>query len=150
MHSSLRNFRTIFAATVLICASTTLPLTVAAQAFPSKTVRVVVPFPPGGSADLLTRAMGKRLTEIWNQPVVADNRPGAGGNIAAELVARSVPDGYTLLMGAITTHSVAMSCMSLYAKPGYDLEKDLLPVSLVAQRPAYSGGASFGAGRQSR
>ncbi len=105
---------------------------VAAQAYPAKAVRIVVPFPPSGAADLLTRALGKKLTEALGQPITADNRPGAGGNIGAEAVAHSAPDGYTLLMGAVTTHAVSMS---LYAKLGYDLEKDLAPVSLVANVP---------------
>lgn len=103
-----------------------------AQTFPSKAVHILVPFPPSGAADLLTRALGKKLSDAWGQSVVADNRPGAGGNIAAEAVAKSAPDGYTLLMGAVTTHAVGMS---LYAKLGYDLEKDLTPVSLVANVP---------------
>ena len=103
-----------------------------AQTFPSKPVRVIVPFPPGGAADLLTRALGKKLTEAWGQAVIADNRPGAGGNIGAEAAAKSAPDGYTLLMAAVTTHAVSMS---LYSKLGYDLEKDLAPVSLVANVP---------------
>lgn len=103
-----------------------------AQTFPSKAVHIMVPFPPGGAADLLTRALGKKLQEAWGQPVVAENRPGAGGNIAAEAVAKSAADGYMLLMGAVTTHAVGMS---LYAKLGYDLEKDLAPVSLVANVP---------------
>jgi tripartite-type tricarboxylate transporter receptor subunit TctC len=105
---------------------------VAAQTYPSKPVRIVVPFPPSGAADLLTRALGKKLNETWDQPVVPDNRPGAGGNIGAETVAKSAPDGYTLLMAAVTTHAVSMS---LYSKLGYDIEKDLLPVSLVANVP---------------
>jgi tripartite-type tricarboxylate transporter receptor subunit TctC len=103
-----------------------------AQAYPAKPVRIVVPFPPAGAADLLTRALGKKLSDTWGQPVIADNRPGAGGNIGAEATAKSAPDGYTLLMGAVTTHAVSMS---LYAKLGYDLEKDLAPVSLVANVP---------------
>src|SRR5688500_14135510 len=106
--------------------------TACAQDYPAKPVRIVVPFPPAGAADLLTRALGKRLSEAWSQPVIADNRPGAGGNIGAEAVARSAPDGYTLLMAAVTTHAVSMT---LYAKLGYDLEKDLAPVSLVANGP---------------
>src|SRR5438067_3910179 len=104
----------------------------AAQSYPVKPVHIVVPFPPVGAADLLTRALGKKLTESWGQPVVTDNRPGAGGNIGAEAVAKSAPDGYTLLMAAATTHAVSMS---LYAKLGYDLEKDIVPVSLVANVP---------------
>src|SRR5215213_2289184 len=104
----------------------------AAQSYPAKAVHIVVPFPPSGAADLLTRALGKKLGEAWNQPVVADNRPGAGGNIGAEAVARSAPDGYTLLLAAVTTHAVSMS---LYSKLNYDLEKDLAPVSMVANVP---------------
>lgn len=103
-----------------------------AQTFPSKPVHIIVPFPPAGAADLLTRALGKKLTEAWGQAVIADNRPGAGGNIGAEAAAKSAPDGYTLLMAAVTTHAVSMS---LYSKLGYDLEKDLAPVSLVANVP---------------
>src|SRR5688500_17567855 len=106
--------------------------TACAQDYPGKPVRIVVPFPPAGAADLLTRALGKRLSEGWGQPVIADNRPGAGGNIGAEAVARSAPDGYTLLMAAVTTHAVSMS---LYSKLAYDVEKDLAPVSLVANGP---------------
>src|SRR6185369_13248457 len=109
-----------------------LPTLAWSQGFPSKSVRIVVPFPPAGAADLLTRALGAKLSEAWGQPVVADNRPGAGGNIGAEAVAKAAPDGYTLLMGAVTTHAVSMS---LYSKLGYDLEKDLAPVTLVANVP---------------
>src|SRR6185369_4880956 len=74
-----------------------------AQSYPARPVHIIVPFPPGGAADLLTRALGKKLTESWGQPVIADNRPGAGGNIGAEAAAKGAPDGYTLLMGAVTT-----------------------------------------------
>jgi tripartite-type tricarboxylate transporter receptor subunit TctC len=95
-------------------------------------VHIIVPFPPSGAADLLTRALGKRLSESWGQAVVADNRPGAGGNIGAEAAAKAAPDGYTLFMAAVTTHAVSMS---LYSKLGYDVEKDLVPVSLVANVP---------------
>src|SRR5437763_5709844 len=117
-----------FLAALLACATAQA----AAQSYPAKPVHIVVPFPPVGAADLLTRALGNKLTESWGQPVVTDNRPGAGGNIGAEAVAKSTPDGYTLLMAAATTHAVSMS---LYPKPGHDLEKDLLPVSLVANVP---------------
>ncbi|MCX7143201.1 MAG: tripartite tricarboxylate transporter substrate binding protein [Proteobacteria bacterium] len=117
-----------FIAALLACLATTA----FAQGYPSKPVRIIVPFPPSGAADLLTRALGKKLSETWGQPVIADNRPGAGGNIGAEAAAKSAPDGYTLLMGAVTTHAVSMS---LYARLGYDLEKDLAPVSLVANVP---------------
>jgi tripartite-type tricarboxylate transporter receptor subunit TctC len=103
-----------------------------AQSYPARSVHIIVPFPPSGAADLLTRALGKKLSETWGQPVVADNRPGAGGNIGAEAAAKAAPDGYTLFMAAVTTHAVSMS---LYSKLGYDIEKDLLPVSLVANVP---------------
>jgi len=103
-----------------------------AQPYPARPVHIIVPFPPSGAADLLTRALGKRLSEIWGQPVVADNRPGAGGNIGAEAAAKAAPDGHTLFMAAVTTHAVSMS---LYSKLGYDLEKDFVPVSLVANVP---------------
>ena len=105
-------FRNVLAA-LLACAT----VQAAAQSYPAKAVHVVVPFPPVGAADLLTRALGKQLGETWGQAVVTDNRPGAGGNIGAEAVARSAPDGYTLLMAAVTTHAVSMS---LYSKLGYD------------------------------
>jgi tripartite-type tricarboxylate transporter receptor subunit TctC len=117
-----------FLAALLACAT----VQAAAQSYPAKAVHVVVPFPPSGAADLLTRSLGKQLGEAWGQAVVTDNRPGAGGNIGAEAVARSAPDGYTLLMAAVTTHAVSMS---LYSKLGYDLEKDLVPVTLVANVP---------------
>jgi tripartite-type tricarboxylate transporter receptor subunit TctC len=121
------SFRTFLAA-LLACAAAQA----AAQSYPAKAVHIVVPFPPVGAADLLSRALGKQLGETWNQAVVVDNRPGAGGNIGAEAVAKSAPDGYTLLMAAATTHAVSMS---LYSKLGYDLEKDLVPVTLVANVP---------------
>jgi tripartite-type tricarboxylate transporter receptor subunit TctC len=119
-------FFRIIAAVLAACS------TAAAQTYPARPVHIVVPFPPSGAADLLTRALGNKLTESWGQPVIADNRPGAGGNIGAEAVAKSAPDGHTLLMAAVTTHAVSMS---LYTKLGYDLEKDLAPVSLVANVP---------------
>src|SRR5688572_32315160 len=117
-----------FLAVLLACAAAQA----GAQSYPAKAVHIVVPFPPSGAADLLTRALGKKLSETWGQPVVADNRPGAGGNIGAEAAAKAAPDGYTLFMAAVTTHAVSMS---LYSKLGYDIEKDLLPVSLVANVP---------------
>lgn len=120
-------FRTLAAATML---GVFAP--VFAQAYPAKPVHIIVPFPPSGAADLLTRALGKRLSETWGQAVVAENKPGAGGNIGAEAAAKSAPDGHTLFMAAVTTHAVSMS---LYSKLGYDIEKDLMPVSLVANVP---------------
>ena len=102
------------------------------QAHPAKPIRLVVPFPAGGTTDILARAVGQKLTEAWGQPVVVDNRPGAGGNIGAELVAKAAPDGYTLLMGTVGTHAINAS---LYAKMPYDHIKDFAPVILVAGVP---------------
>ncbi len=103
-----------------------------APAYPSKPIRLVVPFPPGGATDILARDVAQRLTEAWGQSVVVDNRPGAGGNIGTELVAKAAPDGYTLEMGTVGTHAINAS---LYAKMPYDPVKDFAPVILVAGVP---------------
>ena len=100
--------------------------------YPTKPIRIVVPFPAGGTTDILARAVAQKLTETLGQSVVVDNRPGAGGNIGAELVAKSPPDGYTLLMGTVGTHAINPS---LYAKMPYDHVKDFVPVILVAGVP---------------
>ncbi len=101
-------------------------------AYPDKPIRLVVPFPPGGATDLLAREVGNALSVRLGQPVVIDNRPGAGGNIAAIAVARAPADGYTLLFG--TFGSLAVN-KSLYDKPGYDPLKDFAPVASVAYLP---------------
>ena len=103
-----------------------------AQNFPTKTVRIIVPFPPVGAADLLSRTIAQKLGEAWGQAVVIDNRPGAGGNLGLELAAKAAPDGYTAVMAPVTTNAIGMST---YTKLGYNLEKDLLPVSLVGNVP---------------
>src|SRR3954469_16971857 len=77
-----------------------------AEAWPSRSIRFIVPYPPGGPTDLMARSMSGRLGDALGQTVVVDNRPGASGNVGAEIAARSPPDGYTLLMGAISTHSI--------------------------------------------
>jgi tripartite-type tricarboxylate transporter receptor subunit TctC len=104
----------------------------AQQAYPTKPVRLVVPFPPGGTTDILARAVAQKLTETLGQQVVVDNKPGAGGNIGSDMVAKSPPDGYTLLMGTVGTHAINAS---LYAKMPYDHVKDFAPVILVAGVP---------------
>jgi tripartite-type tricarboxylate transporter receptor subunit TctC len=104
----------------------------AAQAWPEKAVRFVVGFTPGGPSDILARALGQKLAESWTQQVVIENRPGAGGNIAAELVAKSAPDGTTWLLG---NNSILATNQSLYAKLGYDPVRDFAPVALVAIQP---------------
>ncbi len=105
----------------------------AAQGWPEKPVRFVVGFTPGGPSDILARALGQKLAELWAQQVVIENRPGAGGNIGAELVAKSAPDGTTWLLG---NNSILATNQSLYAKLGYDPVKDFAaPVALVAIQP---------------
>ena len=99
--------------------------------YPNKPVRLVLPFPPGGGTDTLGRVVGAKLAASLGQQVVIENRPGAGANIGAEVVAKSPPDGYTLLMGNIA-HAINVT---LYSKLGYDLLKDLAPVSLLASTP---------------
>jgi tripartite-type tricarboxylate transporter receptor subunit TctC len=103
-----------------------------AQTYPTKPIRLVVPFPPGGTTDILAREVGQTLSAALGQPVVIDNRPGAAGNIGSELVAKSAPDGYTLLMATVGTHAINPS---LYAKLPYDHVADFAPVILVASVP---------------
>ena len=100
-----------------------------AQPYPAKPVKLVVPFPPGGSLDFAGRLIAQKLSESWGQSVVVENKPGAGGNIGADLVAKSPPDGYTILLGALSTHAVNPS---LYAKMPYDAVKDFAPITLIA------------------
>jgi tripartite-type tricarboxylate transporter receptor subunit TctC len=102
---------------------------VSAQSYPTKPIRIIVPFPAAGAADILARSIGQELTRAWGQQVVADNRPGAGGNIGADLASKAPPDGYTLFLAAVTTHAASVS---LYSKLAYNLEKDLVPVTLAA------------------
>ena len=92
----------------------------------------MVPFPPGGPLDISARAIGQKLTEAWKQPVIIDNRPGAGGNIGADNVAKSAPDGYSILMGAVSTHAINPH---LYAKMPYDALRDFAPLTLVTTVP---------------
>ena len=96
-----------------------------AQNYPVKPIRVVVPFAAGGAVDTVARALSQKLTEIWKQQIIVDNRPGAGGNIAADVVAKSAPDGYNMF---ITTHGFAIS-PGLYRKLPYDPVKDFIPVT---------------------
>ncbi|HEX2830932.1 MAG TPA: tripartite tricarboxylate transporter substrate binding protein [Burkholderiales bacterium] len=103
-----------------------------AQQYPTRPLRIIVPFPPVGAADLLSRTMGQKLGEAWGHQVVVENRPGAGGNLGVEIAAKSAPDGYTAVMAAVTTNAIGMST---YSKLGYSLEKDLAPVSLVGNVP---------------
>ena len=106
-----------------------VPVIAAAQNYPTRPIRVIVGYPAGGANDIVARAMGQRLAEVIGQSVVVDNRGGGGGTIGADLVAKSPPDGYTLLMAA-GAHALAPS---LYAKLPYDIVSDFAPVSLVAK-----------------
>ena len=103
-----------------------------AQAYPTRTIRLVVPFPAAGTTDILARDVAQRLSVSLGQSVVVDNRPGAAGNIGSDLVAKSAPDGYTLLMGTVGTHAINPS---LYSKMPYDHVKDFVPIVLVAGVP---------------
>lgn len=104
---------------------------VAAQTYPTKPVRLIVPYPPGGGTDTLARVLSQKLSEALGQQVVIDNRPGAGANIGTELAAKAPADGYTLLMAAISN---AISA-SLYSKLNYDLVRDFAPITLLATTP---------------
>ncbi len=103
-----------------------------AQGYPNKTVRVIVPFAPGGATDIVARVISQKLGDIWGQQVVVDNRAGAGGNIGGELAAKSAPDGYTLFM---TSGSIVTANQHIYKKMPFDPAKDLLPVTNVASGP---------------
>ena len=98
--------------------------------YPGKPIRFIVPFPVGGIADIFARVIGQKFNDAWGQPVIVENRTGAGGNIAAEIVAKSAPDGYTLVMGSIGTHAVNVS---LFSKLPYDPVKDFAPAALVIE-----------------
>jgi tripartite-type tricarboxylate transporter receptor subunit TctC len=100
--------------------------------YPTKPVRLIVPFPPGGGTDILARVIGNKLTEALGQPVVVENKPGAGGNIGVDLVAKSAPDGYNMVIGQ--TSNLAVN-PTLYPDLPYDPQKDLAPISLVADAP---------------
>jgi tripartite-type tricarboxylate transporter receptor subunit TctC len=111
-----------------LAATWALSTAATAADYPTHPVTIVVAFTPGGPSDVLSRIVGKRLQEIMHQPFIIENRPGAGGNIAAEQVARADADGYTLLMG---NNSILATNAALYKKLNYDPEKDFIPISLI-------------------
>jgi tripartite-type tricarboxylate transporter receptor subunit TctC len=119
-------FRKLPALVAVLAALTTS--SVSAADYPSRPVTLVVAFTPGGPSDVLSRIVGRRLQEILHQPFIVENRPGSGGNIAAEEVARATPDGYTLLMG---NNSILATNAALYRKLAYNPEADFIPISLV-------------------
>ncbi|MSQ70371.1 MAG: tripartite tricarboxylate transporter substrate binding protein [Betaproteobacteria bacterium] len=115
---------------VLVAAALAIaPALAHAQAYPTRTVRVIVPNAAGGPSDLVGRVLAQKLAEAWGQPVVVENRVGAGGNIGVDSVAKAAPDGYTLL---VTNSAPIVANQSLYAKMPYDAKKDLAPISLLA------------------
>ena len=122
-----RMLQTLFAILLACAASVTL-----AQAYPTRTVRVVVPYPAGGYYDLLARVIGAKLAENWGQPFVVENRVGANGIIGTEFVAKSAPDGYILMMGGIGPHGINPS---IYAKLPYSPVRDFAPIIHVASAP---------------
>jgi len=105
---------------------------VAAQPFPAKPIRIIVPFPAGGTSDILTRLIGAKMTESWGQQVLADNRPGANGNIGADMVARAAPDGHTLVLMDVGNLAISPS---VFAKMPFDIIKDFSPVTVVSYSP---------------
>jgi tripartite-type tricarboxylate transporter receptor subunit TctC len=117
------------AATIL---ATVIAQAALAQPFPSKPVKMIVPFPPGGGTDILARPLAQKLSEKWGQPVIIENRGGAGGNIGVKAAADAEPDGYTIILGVQGTHAVNPS---LYANPGFDTLRDFAPLTLVANTP---------------
>ena len=118
--------KTLLFGAVVACMATVA----AAQGYPNRQVRIVVGFPPGGAPDLLARLFADRAQ--WGQPVLVDNRPGAGGNLGADIVAKSAPDGYTLALATVGSHSINGA---IYSKMPYDMVKDFTPVAHLASSP---------------
>ncbi len=120
----------VLACLPLVC----LPTASLAQAdnFPARQIRIVVPFPAGGATDIAARAIADKMSQNWKQPVVVENRAGAGGNVGSDVVAKSPADGYTLIMGVTGSHAINVS---LYSKMPYDPVKDFEPISQVAVVP---------------
>jgi tripartite-type tricarboxylate transporter receptor subunit TctC len=116
----------------LLLALAWLPAVAAAQAYPAKPIRLIVPFTPAGATDLLARVVGEELSKRLGKQVIIDNRPGAGGNIGAQVAMAAPGDGYTLIMAPASIYAIAMT---LYAQPGYDVVRDFVPVSLIANVP---------------
>lgn len=108
------------------------PVSAQAVDYPTKPVTLIVSFPPGGSSDFFTRLMAAELSKLWGQPVIVENRPGAGGNLGAAIAANAPADGYTLYMSSIATHAINVS---LYPNLGYDPIKDFTPISMIATVP---------------
>jgi tripartite-type tricarboxylate transporter receptor subunit TctC len=118
----------ILAFVAIVTVAFTFAFGATAADYPTRPITIVVAFPPGGPSDVLARIVGKKMEQIVGQPFIIENRPGAGGNIAAEMVARAAPDGYTLLNG---NNSILATNAALYKKINFDAEKDFIPLSLI-------------------
>ena len=133
MHDHLSSKRALASIICALAATFFIATPVSAQtAWPNKPVRIIVPFAAGGTTDILARAMAPELTRALGQSFIVENRAGAGGNIGADLVAKSPPDGYTILMGTVGTHGINKA---LYSKMPFDSQKDFAPITLVAGVP---------------
>ena len=122
----------MFRRLLVLIACALVSATAGAQQFPSKPVRIINPFAPGGATDIIARTMAQKLTEMWGQAVVVENRAGASGAIGVEMVAKAPPDGYTLLIATQTTHAANPA---LYPKLPYDAAKDFAPLTLAGSTP---------------
>ena len=137
MKSSLKHWAEVCCSSFALFAACSLPLyaqtasTGSAQAYPAKPVRLIAPFPAGGSSDLIARILAQRMSEGLSQQVIIDNRPGAGSNLGTQLAARTAPDGYTLLITSVT----AAINTTLFSNRGFDLLKDFAPISKLAVGP---------------
>ncbi|MDB5841083.1 MAG: transporter substrate-binding protein [Herminiimonas sp.] len=121
-------------ALAVVAASTAATVSAQSNApgYPNKPIHIIVTFTSGGAPDILGRLIGERLSTAWGQPVVVENKPGAGGNIGADYVAKAAPDGYNIVVGTVGTHSINGA---LYSKMPYDMVKDFAPVTLLASTP---------------
>jgi len=126
-----REMRFIPAVVAALASLCVVPVPALAQAWPTKPISLVVPFPPGGTTDVLARALADKLGSALGQPVIVESKPGAGATLGADYVAKARPDGYTLLMGAVH-HTIATT---VYKKLGYDFQKDFVPITTVALVP---------------
>lgn len=119
-------------ATITLAAAGNAGAQASAQNFPNKPIHIIVTFTSGGAPDIIARLIGDRMSAEWGQSVIIDNKPGAGGNIGADFVAKSAPDGYNIVVGTVGTHSINGA---LYAKMPYDMVKDFSPITLLATTP---------------
>ncbi|HTK01478.1 MAG TPA: tripartite tricarboxylate transporter substrate binding protein [Bordetella sp.] len=126
-----KQLRHVLTAAVIACALPAAPV-LAADTWPAQTISIVVPFPPGGTTDVVARVLAEKLGPILKQSVIVENRQGAGGNVGAAYVARAKPDGYTLMVSSAGPLSINQQ---LYATPGYDPIKDFAPISMLASVP---------------